>query len=43
MRRDEVYLLDMLLAARKARQFVNGMTLEEFAASELHQNAVIRP
>jgi uncharacterized protein with HEPN domain len=43
MRRDEAYLLDMLLAARKARQFVEGMTLEDFAASELHQNAVIRP
>jgi uncharacterized protein with HEPN domain len=43
MRRDEAYLLDMLLAARKARQFVAGMTLEEFAASELHQNAVLRP
>jgi uncharacterized protein with HEPN domain len=43
MRRDEAYLLDMLLAARKARQFVEGITQEEFAASELHQNAVIRP
>jgi len=34
MRRDEAYLLDILLAARKAL---------EFAQSELHQNAVIRP
>ena len=43
MRRDDAYLLDMLLAARKARQFVEGITQAEFAASELHQNAVIRP
>jgi len=43
MRRDEAYLLDILLAARRVIGFLKGMTWEEFAASELHQNAVIRP
>jgi len=43
MRRDEAYLLDILLGARKALEFVQGMSWEEFAQSELHQNAVIRP
>ena len=43
MRRDEAYLLDILIAARKALEFVRGMGWEEFAQSELHQNAVIRP
>ena len=43
MRRDEAYLLDILIAAQKALEFVEGMSREEFAHSELHQNAVIRP
>ncbi|MGC9348297.1 MAG: DUF86 domain-containing protein [Anaerolineae bacterium] len=43
MRRDEAYLLDILIAARKAREFVAGMSWDEFAVSELHQAAVIRP
>ena len=43
MERDEAYLLDILIAARKALQFLEGMTWQEFAQSELHQNAVIRP
>src|SRR3972149_12303335 len=42
MRRDEAYLLDILIAARKARKFVENMSWEEFQQSELHQNAVIR-
>jgi len=42
MRRDEAYLLDILLAAREARSFVAGMTWEEFKASRLHQNAVLK-
>ena len=42
MRRDEAYLLDILIAARKASALVEGMTWEAFAESELHQNAVIR-
>jgi uncharacterized protein with HEPN domain len=40
---DQAYLLDILLAARKAIEFVSNLTFEEFLDSELHQNAVIRP
>ena len=43
MRRDDAYLLDILIAARKALAFVQGMTREEFERSDLHQNAAIRP
>ena len=43
MQRDEAYLLDILIAARKAHGFLEGMTLVEFEKSELHQNAVMRP
>lgn len=42
MRVDDAYLLDMLLAARKAKAFTEGQTRETFMASELHQSAVIR-
>jgi uncharacterized protein with HEPN domain len=40
--RDGALLLDMLLAARDARGFLIGMNEAAFAASRLHQNAVIR-
>lgn len=40
--RDAILLLDMLLAARDARAFVAGLDESTFAASRLHQNAVIR-
>jgi uncharacterized protein with HEPN domain len=43
MQRDDAYLLDILIAARKALKFLAGMTWEEFERSELHQNAVMRP
>ncbi len=43
MRRDDAYLLDILLAAQKARQFLEGMTWADFQQSELHQNAVMHP
>jgi len=43
MRRDEAYLLDILLAARRACQFLEGLRWERFLRSELHQNAVMRP
>jgi uncharacterized protein with HEPN domain len=43
MRRDDAYLLDILIAARKALKFLEGMTWEAFEQSELHQDAVIRP
>ena len=42
MQRDDAYLLDILIAARKARKFLEGVTWEEFKRSELHQNAVMR-
>lgn len=40
MKRDEGILLDILIAARRARQYVSGMTREEFEQSPLHQDAV---
>jgi uncharacterized protein with HEPN domain len=40
MRRDDGILLDILIAARRARQYVSGMTREEFDQSPLHQDAV---
>ena len=43
MQRDKAYLLDILIAARKALQFLEGMTWEAFVKSELHQNAIMRP
>ena len=43
MRRDEVYLLDILIAARKALRFVEGIDQNEFEDNEIIQNAVMRP
>ena len=43
MQRDEALLLDILIAARRAIRFLDGMTWEAFQRSELHQNAVMRP
>ena len=43
MRRDEAYLLDMLIAARKAIQFVGGIGKNNFDDNEVIQNAVMRP
>jgi uncharacterized protein with HEPN domain len=43
MRRDEAYLLDMLIAARKALSFVEGIDRNEFEENEVIQNAVMRP
>jgi uncharacterized protein with HEPN domain len=40
--RDAALLLDMLLAARDAQQFVQELDEAAFVASRLHQNAVIR-
>lgn len=39
MRRDDGILLDILIAARRARQYLAGMTREEFEQSPLHQDA----
>ena len=41
MRRDDAYLLDMLLAARDAVEFARGFTYAEFECSRLHQNAIV--
>ena len=40
--RDAALLLDMLLAAQDAQGFVANFDAPAFAASRLHQNAVIR-
>ena len=40
--RDAALLLDMLLAARDARGFVETLDEAAFLASRLHQNAAIR-
>jgi uncharacterized protein with HEPN domain len=40
--RDAALLLDMLLAARDAVEFVGGLDEATFQTSRLHQNAVIR-
>lgn len=40
--RDTALLLDMWLAARDARTFVDGLDEAAFMVSRLHQNAVIR-
>jgi uncharacterized protein with HEPN domain len=42
MLRNETLLLDMLLAARDAVEFVANLDEAKFHASKLHQNAVIR-
>jgi uncharacterized protein with HEPN domain len=42
MWRDDAYLLDMLLAARKVRDFTQSTTGEQFQADELMQNGVMR-
>lgn len=42
MRRDEALLLDMLLAARRIRQFVEDLTERDFFESDITQSAVMR-
>lgn len=42
MRHDDSYLLDMLLAARKAAKFARGLGYERFIQSDLHQNAIFK-
>jgi uncharacterized protein with HEPN domain len=42
MRRDDAYVLDMLLAARKVLEFTEGVDWEQFSRDELVQNAVMR-
>jgi uncharacterized protein with HEPN domain len=40
--RDDAWLLDMLLAATKARQFASSVSRERFIQDEVLQNAVMR-
>ena len=42
MWRDDAYVLDMLLAARKALEFARDCQWEQFSQDELVQNAVMR-
>jgi len=42
MWRDDAYLLDMLLAARKVQNFAQDVSWEQFQSDELIQNAVMR-
>lgn len=42
MWRDEAYLLDMLLAARKVLEFTRSVDWERFEGSDLIQSAVMR-
>jgi uncharacterized protein with HEPN domain len=42
MWRDDAYMLDMLLAARKVLEFTRGITGEQFENDDLVQNAVMR-
>ena len=43
MRRDDAYLLDILIAARQALKFVEGVKKSEFEDNDLLQSAVMRP
>ena len=42
MRQDDAYLLDMLVAARKATEFTRDLTYDQFTRSDLHQNAIFK-
>ena len=42
MWRDEAYFLDILIAARKVKRYLSGVTEEEFAQNELLQDATVR-
>jgi len=42
MWRDDAYMLDMLLAARKVENFTRNVNWEKFIADDLLQNAVMR-
>lgn len=42
MRRDDGYLLDILIAARDAVTFLEGLSREQFGESRLHQQAITK-
>ena len=43
MRRDEALLLDILIAARRALKYMQGVSREDFEKNEMLQDAVTRP
>ena len=42
MRRDDAWLLDILLAARDAVDFASGLDYEKFERNPLHQKAILK-
>lgn len=42
MRHDDAYLLDMLLAAREAGKFTDGLTFAEFKQNRMAQLAILK-
>ena len=42
MQRDDAYLLDILIASRKAIKYLEDLPWKQFIISELHQDAVVR-
>jgi len=42
MSRDEAFLLDLLIAARRILRYTDGLSAEEFASDEIVQDAVMR-
>jgi uncharacterized protein with HEPN domain len=42
MWRDEAYLLDILIAARRVLEFSRDLTWEQFQQSHLHQHAIAK-
>ena len=42
MRRDDAWLLDMLLSSRDAVEFASRITYAEFKGSRLHRNAILK-
>lgn len=42
MRRDDILLLDMLLAAREAAEFADGLTFETFERNRMAQLAILK-
>jgi len=42
MWRDAAYLLDILIAARRVREFSAGLSWEAFERSDLHQHAIMK-
>jgi uncharacterized protein with HEPN domain len=42
MWRDDAYLLDILIAAKRAKEFAADLTWEEFQKSSLHQHAIMK-